>query len=46
MLWTKKVYASRLTILWTIYGPEYGDPGTINLYCPEYGQPEAKKKEN
>ena len=28
-----------MTILWTIYGPEYGQPGTINLYGPEYDQP-------
>ena len=26
------------------YGPEYGQPGTINLYDPENGQPGAIKR--
>ena len=39
ILSSTKVYGSRLTILWTTYGPEYGQPGTMNFYGPEYDQP-------
>ena len=33
------LYGSRLTILWTMYGPDYSQPGIINFYGPEYDQP-------
>ena len=26
-------------ILWTIYGPEYGQPGNISLYGAKYDDP-------
>ena len=44
ILWTIKVYGSRLTIFWAIYGSVYDQSGTINVSDSEYGQPGAIKR--